>query len=112
MLLNSQELQSLKNSAETSRKLRLKAIFLGEIATASFEDFPPAQFFERNFEAALMLPSIRDDELLDLCQIAYLQQCDLFDLAAFQRCQSEQKWPARALYLSAVLEKVKESGNF
>lgn len=109
MLLNAQELDGLKDSAQSSRKGRLKAVFLAEIAATSPGTMSPASFFDRNFEAALALPALRDDELLDLCQIAYWQQVDLEVLPAYQRCKKEQKWPGRALYLSAVLESVKEN---
>ena len=112
MLLKSKELDGLKSSAQSSRKRRLKAVFVAQLATGASGDMSAASFFDRNFETALTLPSLRDDELLDLCQIAYFQQLDLDDLPAYQRCQKEQKWPARALYLSAVLETVKEDGNF
>ncbi|OKH86233.1 hypothetical protein LF95_23700 [Thalassospira sp. TSL5-1] len=111
MLLNVKELDGLKNSAQSSRKRKLKAIFLAEVAGVPSQENAPEVFFDRNFDTALKLPSLRDDELLDLCQIAYFQQVDLEDLAAYQRCEKEQKWPARALYLSAELEAVKESSG-
>ncbi len=103
-VLNDREIDGLRNLAQLKRKRRLRQDFLHEFGGGDIPESQLSAFFDNSFDTIITLPSVRDDELLNLCRIGYKKRQLIENLDEFKRCQKEQKWPGRALFLSAALE--------
>ena len=108
LVLSNQEMAALRELSLKQRRTTLKKLFLNQIDKVDPEDGKLIEFFDRCFDAAMKLPSMNDKEILRLCWIAYYQQTEVISTDEYERCQQEQKWPGRSLYLRATLERLAE----
>lgn len=106
VLLSKDESEGLRNLARLKRKQRLRHEFMSEIYDGSVAQEQARAFFDDAFETIFTLPTVRDDELLMLCRIGYHKRQRVRVLSEFIRCEREQKWPGRALFLQASCEKL------
>ncbi len=106
LVLSDQEMTALRDLSLRQRRKKLKQLFLNQINKVNQEEDEFIEFFDRSFDAAMNLPSMNDKEILRLCRIAYYKQTEVISTDEYERCQQEQTWSGRSLYLCASLERL------
>ena len=106
IVLSNREMQAFRALSLKQRRKKLKRLFLNEIGKADEIEEHLIEFFDRGFDAAMKLLSMNDKEILRLCWIAYYKRTEVISTAEYERCQQEQKWSGRSLYLCATLERL------
>ena len=104
LVMSNDEMNKLQSLGRNKRREKLRKIFLSECYDIDIKQEALEDFYNQGFDAAITLPSIQDKELLNLCRIGLIKRAHVKGLNEFERCQNEERWSGRSLYLSYRVE--------